>query len=143
MSVREAARRARISEGTWRRVESAADVERKPSVVAAMAAVLGVTGAQLADAGRPDAAGALQQLMERAAVAPDVAAITGSDGDAFPALMAEILAGLAAIDGERGLTPTMRRGLRAEFLGSLRSAGAEWQRRLHALRDITSGTSEN
>jgi transcriptional regulator with XRE-family HTH domain len=137
MPVREAARRAGISDGTWRRIESGADVERKASTVAAMAAVLGITPGQLVAAGRRDAAGALEQRAADTAADPDVSAITGApqEGDVtYQALMAEILAGLAAIDAEPGLTSRTRHQLRAEFLTGLRRSAGEFQRQLRILR---------
>jgi hypothetical protein len=142
MSVRAAARRTsapRISEGTWRRVESAAGVERKPAVLAAMAAVVGVTAAQLTEAGRMDAAGALQQRIAGAISDPDVAAaVAGGEGDmALQALMADILAQLAAIDGS-DLPRNVQRQLRADYLESLRRDSLELQRHLRLLR-ITAG----
>jgi len=68
LSAREAARRAGISEGRWRQIASGyqvvsagvyAPVHGPAQTLAKMAAVAGVTPAQLADAGRPDAARAL------------------------------------------------------------------------------------
>jgi hypothetical protein len=63
MSIRKAAARAGIADGTWRRIESARDITRPAPTVAAMAAVVGLTPGQLIDAGRPDAAGALSQRL--------------------------------------------------------------------------------
>src|SRR5215469_2152704 len=68
MSAREAARRAGISEGRWRQIASGyqvvsagvyAPVHGPAGTLARMAAVVGVTPAQLRKAGRPDAARAL------------------------------------------------------------------------------------
>jgi transcriptional regulator with XRE-family HTH domain len=75
LSAREAARRAGISEGRWRQIASGyqvvsagvyAPVRGPAGTLARMAAVVGVTPAQLRRAGRPDAARAL------AAAEPDV-----------------------------------------------------------------------
>ena len=68
LSAREASRRAGISEGRWRQIASGyqvvssgvyAPVHGPAETLAKMAAVAGVTPAQLTDAGRPDAARAL------------------------------------------------------------------------------------
>jgi transcriptional regulator with XRE-family HTH domain len=68
LSAREAARRAGISEGRWRQIASGyqvvsagvyAPVRGPAQTLARMAAVVGVTPAQLSRAGRPDAAKAL------------------------------------------------------------------------------------
>ena len=68
LSAREAARRAGISEGRWRQIAGGyqvvsagvyAPVRGPAQTLARMAAVVGVTPAQLTEAGRPDAARAL------------------------------------------------------------------------------------
>ena len=68
LSAREASRRAGISEGRWRQIASGyqvvssgvyAPVHGPAETLAKMAAVAGVTPAQLTGAGRPDAADAL------------------------------------------------------------------------------------
>jgi hypothetical protein len=68
LSAREAARRAGISEGRWRQIAGGyqvvsagvyAPVHGPAQTLARMAAVVGVTPAQLTEAGRPDAAKAL------------------------------------------------------------------------------------
>jgi hypothetical protein len=68
LSAREAARRAGISEGRWRQIAGGyqvvsagvyAPVRGPAHTLARMAAVVGVTPAQLRRAGRPDAARAL------------------------------------------------------------------------------------
>jgi hypothetical protein len=68
LSAREAARRAGISEGRWRQIAGGyqvvsagvyAPVRGPAETLARMAAVVGVTPAQLTEAGRPDAARAL------------------------------------------------------------------------------------
>jgi hypothetical protein len=68
LSAREASRRAGISEGRWRQIASGyqvvssgvyAPVHGPAQTLAKMAAVAGVTPAQLTAAGRPDAASAL------------------------------------------------------------------------------------
>lgn len=62
LSFRQAGDKAGISEGSWRRTESAKKLVRTPETLARMARAVGVTADQLADAGRPDAARALTQL---------------------------------------------------------------------------------
>jgi hypothetical protein len=71
LSAREASRRAGISEGRWRQIAGGyqvvspgvyAPVRGPAQTLARMAAVAGVTPAQLTDAGRPDAAKALASL---------------------------------------------------------------------------------
>lgn len=56
ISIREAARRAGISDGSWRRTEGPRDIVRTAETLARMAAVTGVTGDQLTGAGWPQAA---------------------------------------------------------------------------------------
>jgi transcriptional regulator with XRE-family HTH domain len=75
MSAREAARRAGISEGRWRQITGGyqvvspgvyAEVRGPASTLAKMAAVAGVTPAELRTAGREDAAQELARKQERA-----------------------------------------------------------------------------
>ena len=69
MSFRKAAAEAtrrfgkKMSEGSWRRTESARNITRTPETVAMMAGVVNVTPAQLERAGRPDAARRLEELL--------------------------------------------------------------------------------
>ncbi|HXW47130.1 MAG TPA: hypothetical protein VEL03_20220 [Streptosporangiaceae bacterium] len=74
ISAREAARRAGLSEGRWRQITGGyqvvspgvyAHVRGPAATVAKMAAVAGVTAAQLRAAGRDDAADALDSQRER------------------------------------------------------------------------------
>ena len=71
LSAREASRRAGISEGRWRQIASGyqvvspgvyAPVHGPARTLARMAAVAGVTAAQLTEAGRADAANALASM---------------------------------------------------------------------------------
>jgi transcriptional regulator with XRE-family HTH domain len=62
LSIREAARRAGFSEGSWRRTEGTRDLTRTPDTVARMAQVIGLSPAELEAAGRPDAAAVLTRL---------------------------------------------------------------------------------
>lgn len=74
ISVREAARRAGMSDGWWRQIVNgyqslsggAFGVVRAPAeTLARMAQVVGLTPRQLADAGRDDAAPVLQEILRR------------------------------------------------------------------------------
>lgn len=71
LSIREASRRAGISYGRWRQITTGyqnvspgeyARVRAPADTLARMAAVVGVTADELAEAGRPDAAEALASL---------------------------------------------------------------------------------
>lgn len=145
ISIREAARRAsayaKVSEGTWRRYEQAhAEVTRDDVKLAAMAAVLSISPAGLAGAGRPDAARQLETLMERIASHPDVAGVpdglAGDDGS-WSSLMSEILAGFADIDAE-SLPASTKAQLRQEFISGLARVAAERRHHLRMLRQIGS-----
>src|SRR5580693_6565421 len=74
LSAREASRRAGISEGRWRQIASGyqvvspgvyAAVRGPAATLARMAAVAGVTAAQLCEAGREDAARELARQQQR------------------------------------------------------------------------------
>jgi transcriptional regulator with XRE-family HTH domain len=93
LSFRQAAAKAGISEGSWRRTESDRKLTRTPETIARMARVTGVSGEQLANAGWPQAAGILATLTE-----------AHPDGDRSAA---EELADLRA--AYRGLEETVRR----------------------------------
>ncbi|HEY7431913.1 MAG TPA: helix-turn-helix transcriptional regulator [Streptosporangiaceae bacterium] len=138
MSGRETARRAGISEGTLRRIVSPRKIDRPAETVAKVAAALAITPDELREAGRFDAAGALQQMMTAAAAEPDVAAAADGEEDAgWAPLMSEILAGLAAIEGEPGLSTADRRQLREAFLAGLQRDAAERRRSLRVVRRLT------
>ena len=72
LSIRQAAARAGISEGSWRRTESNRELTRTPQTIARMAGAVGITGDQLAGLGWPAAAGILAGPEPRpaAAIAP-------------------------------------------------------------------------
>lgn len=81
LSAREAARRAGISEGRWRQITGGyqvvsagvyAPVHGPAATLARMAAVVGVTPAQLRQAGRADAARALDAVPAQAAAGDEV-----------------------------------------------------------------------
>lgn len=135
LSIREAARRAAVSDGTWRRIEGDRDVARPPDTLAQMAAVIGIVPSELTEAGRPDAAGALQKIMTDLAAQSDVARVA-SDSDGWAGLMAEILAGIADIDAEPELSGEDRLHLRQELLGGLARDAAERRRQMRAMRRI-------
>lgn len=62
-SIRRAARRADVSDGTWRNYESARrSIVRAADTLARMVQAVGGTNVQLLEAGRGDAAVCLQQL---------------------------------------------------------------------------------
>src|SRR5437879_5473240 len=74
LSARQAAIKARISDGRWHQIVKGyqnvgageyARVRGPAETVARMADVVGVTPAQLIDAGRPDAAQALDEIQSR------------------------------------------------------------------------------
>ena len=95
LSAREAARRARISEGSWRRTEGPRDLTRTPATIARMAQVTGITPAELESRGRPDAARVLAGLPPPQQ--PDGAApVTRDELNALMAQVAELTAIVAA-----------------------------------------------
>jgi transcriptional regulator with XRE-family HTH domain len=61
-SIRKAAKRADVSEGSWRLYEGARKVQRMPGMLARMAQAVSVTAEQLAGADRGDAADQLTHL---------------------------------------------------------------------------------
>lgn len=107
ISIREASRRAGISYGRWRQITSGyqnvspgsyARVRAPAATLARMASVVGVTPAQMEDAGRADAAGILQEMQ---ASAP-------SQDEGEPRYSDPRLAAIWAIDG---LPEDVRRGM--------------------------------
>ena len=87
LSAREAARRAGISEGRWRQIAGGyqvvsagvyAPVRGPADTLARMAAVVGVTPAQLRRAGRPDAASALAAEAQDAEMSQELLQRSGS-----------------------------------------------------------------
>ncbi len=69
LSIRQAAARAGISEGSWRRTEGPRKLTRTPETIARMAAAVDLTGDQLAKAGWPQAARILTTIAETQAPA--------------------------------------------------------------------------
>jgi hypothetical protein len=101
LSAREAARRAEISEGRWRQITGGyqvvspgvyAPVRGPASTLAKMAAVAGVTPAELEQSGRPDAAAVLAQLrlVKSAGDEELLNRVRTMDRDQARALLAEI-----------------------------------------------------
>jgi transcriptional regulator with XRE-family HTH domain len=118
LSAREAARRAGISEGRWRQITGGyqvvsagvyAPVRGPAATLARMAAVVGVTPAQLKQAGRADAARELTTVPAAAAAGSEVLQrIREMDQDEARELLAAIALQLGiklpegrAADGER------------------------------------------
>ena len=99
LSIREAARRAGISEGSWRRTESPGRKTRTPDTVARMASVVGVTADQLAGVRRPDAAETLARLGEPRTATPEEMERAVRDTEAA---LEEALARLRRLRGDEG-----------------------------------------
>jgi len=100
MSAREAARRAGLSEGRWRQITAGyqvvspgvyAHVHGPAATLARMAAVAGVTPAQLRAAGRDDAASVLATKLDRKPAGDDMLQrIKAMDTDQARELLATI-----------------------------------------------------
>ncbi len=118
LSIREAARRAGISYGRWRQIVmgyqnvspgSYAAVHAPAKTVAKMARVVGVTPAQLTEAGREDAAAILAELTVPEPATPESSPETGAE----PAGSAEdigdaVVTILRARQGEPGVWADLR-----------------------------------
>ncbi len=126
LSIREAAKRAGISYGRWRQITtgyqnvspgSYAAVHAPAKTLAKMARVVGVTPAQLTEAGRDDAAAVLAELLraEPAAPAPEPPAEPGAD--------AEVNAQVLSL-----LFRRKRRDHEAEVRAEIRAAKAAYRR---------------
>lgn len=146
LSMREAARRAselgaRMSATYWRRCESGAYLPRVPAAALAyMAAVAGVTPEELAGAGRADGAAALRALLrrqQRRQREEPPAAPAGPAG--LEGVMAQILEGLADIDGSTALTAAQKAELRQELVAGIVRDAAERKENLRAMLRITGG----
>jgi hypothetical protein len=103
MSAREASRRAGISEGRWRQITSGyqvvspgvyAPVRGPAATLARMAAVAGVSGADLRAAGREDAAGLLDEAPARGADTELLDRIRAMDSEQARELLVQIAAQL-------------------------------------------------
>jgi len=111
LSAREAARRARLSEGRWRQITAGyqvvrpgvyANVRGPADTLARMAAVAGVTEAELRAAGRDDAAELLlRQQASRPAIDDLLATIWAMDADQARSLLAMIVVQLGLSLPER------------------------------------------
>jgi hypothetical protein len=143
LSMREAARRAsqlgaRMSATYWRRCESGAYLPRVPAAALAyMAAVVGAAPEDLAGAGRPDGAAALRALLRRQPGESPAAAPAGPAG--LEGVMAQILEGLADIDGSTALTAAQKASLREELVAGIVRDAAERKENLRAMLRITGG----
>ncbi len=111
LSAREASRRAGISEGRWRQIASGYQVVspgvytavRGPAAtLAKMAAVAGVTVAELCEAGREDAAGELARLQRRVPGAEMLERLKDLDHDQARELLATIATQLGIGPPETG-----------------------------------------
>jgi hypothetical protein len=82
-------------------------------------------------------------MMANTEAQPGVAAVReagAGDDEGWAALMTEILAGLAALDGIPGLTRTERAELKGVYLEGLQRSAAERRRDMTRLRRITGHT---
>jgi hypothetical protein len=112
LSAREAARRAGISEGRWRQITGGyqvvspgvyAPVRGPAATLAKMAAVVGLSPAELRAAGRQDAAAALaRQPQERAPADEMLARVRALDSEQARELLAAIALQLGISVPERG-----------------------------------------
>jgi hypothetical protein len=145
LSMRQAARRAselgaRMSATYWRRCESGAYLPRVPAAALAyQAAVTGATPEELSGAGRPDGAAALRALLRRQQrrQPEEPAAPAGPAG--LEGVMAQILEGLADIDGSTALTAAQKAELREELVAGIVRDAAERKENLRAMLRITGG----
>jgi transcriptional regulator with XRE-family HTH domain len=116
VSIRAAARQAGISESMWRLVERGRRFERelqdKPYegsavMIAKMARAVGVTPAELAATGRPNAIAAAGILRR------------GAEGKEQGPELAEVLAQLAEIERDPSLTRSQKQELYAEVVAAM------------------------
>jgi hypothetical protein len=131
MSIREAARRARRvagasgwSEASWRRYESGKAGEIPAGKLAVMALIADGLPEELEQLGRGDAAVALRTLMKQEADHPEVPAalreaVLEEAGDGLDELLAEIVQGLADIDGSDRLSTGQKSALRHDLISGL------------------------
>ena len=140
LSKRAAARRAGISEGYWRKAEAGQHVPA--GVLAGIALVVDALPEELEAAGRPDAAGTLRMRMRRAAEAepglpgPLLDAARAESDAGLDDLLAEIVQGLADIDGSDRLTKAQKAELRAELIGGLVRDAADRREQVRAVLRI-------
>lgn len=131
MSVRAAARRAKLipgasgwSEGSWRRYEGGGAPSLPADKLACMALVVDALPEELEQTGRPEAAASLRTLMRQEAARPEVPdslreAALEESGEGLDGLLAEIVQGLADIDGSGVLTRKQKAELRAELIAGI------------------------
>lgn len=132
MSIREATRRVRLipgaagwtSEQSWRRYEGGGSPRIPADKLACMALIVDGLPEELEQAGRGDAAGALRTLMGQQVARPDVpgalrATALEESGGGLDGLLAEIVQGLADIDGSAQLTARQKTALRQELISGI------------------------
>jgi len=148
MSVRAAARRAAAipgasgwSEGSWRRYEGGGAPSIPADKLACMALVTEALPEDLEQAGRSDAATALRTLMTRQAERPEVPAslrqaALEESGEGLDGLLAEIVQGLADIDGSDLLTRKQKDALRQELIAGIVRDVAERRGHVRAVLQI-------
>lgn len=145
LSRREAARRAGISEGSWRRSEGDRDVVRTAETIARMAMAVGVTPAELVAAGRADAAGLLHlRLVDRVSAEPGLPEAIGAQAlgpgsggpDGWDGLLGQIVQSLDDIAADPMLPSSAKKELRAEFISGLTRDARERARQIDAIRRI-------
>lgn len=149
MSVREATRRVRLIPGTagwgseqsWRRYESGGSPRIPADKLACMALITDGLPEELEQAGRGDAAAALRTLMQQQAGRPDVpealrAAALEESGAGLDGLLAEIVQGLADIDGSAELTAAQKAALRHDLIAWIVRDVAERRGQLRAVLQV-------
>ena len=149
MSMREATRRVRLiggaagwsTERSWRRYETGGSPRIPADKLACMALVVDALPEELEQAGRGDAAGALRTLMRQEAGRPDIpdalrAAALEASGGGLDGLLAEIVQGLADIDGSASLTAGQKTALRHDLIAGIVRDVAERRGQVRAVLQI-------
>jgi hypothetical protein len=142
VSMRAAARRARMPEASWRQAETGRRHATR-EVLARMALVVGTLPHELEDVNRPDAATALRTIMRnQIAAAADVpgplleSAVADSH-QGLDGLLAEIVQGLSDIDSSDQLTRRQKAELRDELISGIVRDIAERRDNVRAVLRIT------
>ncbi len=142
MSMRAAARRARMPEATWRQAETGRRRATR-AVLAQMALTVEALPADLEHAGRPDAAAALRTLMrQQLAAAENVPRVLRESAVAdshagLDGLLAEIVQGLNDIDSSDQLSKRQKAELRDELVSGIVRDIAERREDMRAVLRIT------